>query len=210
MSRSRLNIILLASLIVSILIPKDIWHFSFMWFWFVMGVFWKEVGQAFTEKAKLKYLIPLCILLLLLAQLFPTEYTFYNYSNCVLNGDGLWILRLALIIGRYICYGIMTIAYMLLFKKVFDYKRDMSAVKSICNIGQNTLGIFIIHIIVLYYTLRPCIQTMTSGEGLSPGLPLIRYYVIAIIISFIAVIGTYYATRLIKKTRIISKLLLGL
>lgn len=181
-----------------------------MWFWFVMGVFWKEVGQAFTEKAKLKYLIPLCILLLLLAQLFPTEYTFYNYSNCVLNGDGLWILRLALIIGRYICYGIMTIAYMLLFKKVFDYKRDMSAVKSICNIGQNTLGIFIIHIIVLYYTLRPCIQTMTSGEGLSPGLPLIRYYVIAIIISFIAVIGTYYATRLIKKTRIISKLLLGL
>lgn len=95
-------------------------------------------------------------------------------------------------------------------QKVFDYKRDMSAVKSICNIGQNTLGIFIIHIIVLYYTLRPCIQTMTSGEGLSPGLPLIRYYVIAIIISFIAVIGTYYATRLIKKTRIISKLLLGL
>ena len=208
-SRSKRHILLLVSLFISVLIPKDIWHFSFMWFWFVLGVLWKEIDQRFTEWVKKNYLIPFCVLLLFLAQLFPTQYTFYNYSNYVLNLESMWIIRLAIIVGRYICYGIMTIAFMMLFKKAYYYYRDMRIVKSICNIGQNTLGIFIIHIIVLYYTVRPYVHAMTSGKGLIPDFPFVRYYVIATIISMIAIIGAYYATIALKKTKVASKLLLG-
>ena len=203
--RNRL-IVLAITIFLSVLLPKDIWHFPFMWFWFVMGTVWKQMKNP--KPFSLKVLIPICIVLLLLAQMFPTKYTFYNFSNCIW-GEGQWITHLVIIIGRYICYGIMTIAFMMLIKEVYYQSRNSKITQRICAIGQNTLGIFVIHIIVLYYTLKPFVQVISNGDGLIPDMPFVRYYIIAPIISLTAIIGAYYVSRLIKKSRTLSRILLG-
>lgn len=208
--------ILVLSIVFSITISYNIWYFNFLWPFFLCGVLFNRSGNYITRLIDMFYkyngLIGgmSVIVLLLLSQLYKTEYTFYNASNCILAyGVTNAPNYLLFIVFRYVSYGVVTVTYMCFFLMIYDSIKRRRLSAYIVDVGKNTLGIFFIHIIFLYHVFRPIVEEYTNGAGILPKMPFIRYYVVAVIISAFVIILSNIVTKLIKKINLLKFLLLG-
>lgn len=202
---------LLLSLSLSVILPVDIYHFSFLWPFFVLGVIFrrKNLVESFEKRPRHIVLIA-CAVLLCFAQFYKTEDTFYNSPNYLLSLGVLGIpQQLFFVFYRYIVYGLTTIVFLCMFFMVYKQMKDNRVADIFLNIGRNTLGMFLIHILFLYQVFRPIVEKCTDGEGLLPNHPIARYYLIGTLISVLAITLSYMLTRYINSNRLLKRILLG-
>ena len=199
------------SLLLVLFMPVDLWHFSFLYPFFIMGVVLRKVDLK--RRIGPKWLIAwgvIALIMLIGSQFVPTSYTFYNASNYVFdNGIAGTGIQLGFIIARYVVYGLVTICYLMLFLNIFEFRKAKPFVKKICNLGQETLGIFLVHIVLLYHVFRPFLSAATSNEGIFPETSFLRYYIVGSGIAVIALIISLMITKLLERYKITRLVLLG-
>ena len=145
----------------------------------------------------------------MLSLFWPTKYTFYNIGNTLfIEGYGI-VDALILITLRqllYITATILTLYYMLKFYSVF---KDEKAIKYISKIGQETLFIYMFHLIIVAYIFGIVVKYVTNSEGLLPNDSFLRYYVLDLILTVIIICISHWLNGRIEKNKLMAKLLLG-
>ena len=200
------------SLLVLLVLPIDIWYTCFLWPFFLLGRLLNRLGDLEARSKKLK-LLPLligCVLLTVVSQFYPTSLTFYNHTNFLFEGGVSEILsQLLLVFVRYALYGIVTIVFLLMFFSVYKRFNHSQIVRMVSNIGQRTLAIFVIHIILLFYFFKPLVFLITEGKGFLPNLPGIRFYIVATILTAITVAVCILLSNLIERNFLCARIMLG-
>ena len=208
-------VFLLLSLALSIVLPVDIWHFCFLWPFFILGTIMMRTD--FLNRLIMLFRKYNCFIGILLgvvlfgySQFYKTGHTFYNASNYILalGVSGIW-WQILFIAFRYIIYGITTVSFLCIFLILYETLRNKIICKIILFIGRRTFGIFVIHILGLYHIFKPFVEKYTMGAGLLPSMPAVRYYVAAVFISAAAIAFSLLSIKLIEKTKLTNYLLLG-
>ena len=200
----------LAVLLV-VFIPKDLWHFSFLYPFFALGAELRRIDlKRFIGRKWTIIWSFAAIILLIVSWNVPTNYTFYNASNFIFaRGVSTVVYQLTFIIARYALYGIVTICYLMLFLNIYEIIKAHKSIETICYIGRETLGIFLIHIILLYHIVKPIISTATNNQGLLLNSASIRYYLLGSCVTAIAVVISLKITKMLEMNRITRSILLG-
>ena len=200
------------SLLALLVCPIDLWYTCFLWPFFLLGRWLArtEFLEKKGEKIKILPMLAGCLVLTVLAQYYPTSLTFYNRKNFFLEGgvEGIFS-QILFILGRYALYGTVTVAFLFLFYSVHRRFFNKTIVRLICSIGQRTLGIFVIHIIALFYFFKPFISKITDGKGLFQEWPGIRFYIVATLLTVITVAISIWCSCVIEKNRFCARILLG-
>lgn len=199
------------SLLLVLFMPVDIWHFNFLYPFFILGFALRKVKLKSWISPKWLIVWAVTALIMLIgSQFVPTSYTFYNASNYIFERGIVGIgHQLGFIIARYFVYGLVTICYLMLFINVYEFMKANPFVNKVCNLGQETLGIFLIHIILLYHVFRPFLSYVTSNEGILPDTPFLRYYIVGSMIAVIALMISLTITKLLERNKITRIVLLG-
>lgn len=205
----------------------DIFHFSFLWLFFLIGVLFKRmeiINQKFrliiSKFDRMKQIavggcriiiFSIGILFVFISgHLLKTDYTFYNVDNSLLTKDSGYSSELIFILCRYLIYIPATlVAYkliMLTYRKLSMYL----LCKYIASIGKETLFLYTMHIMVMAVLIYPLLVKFTGNNGILTDYPFVRYYIVCTILTILLVLTCFKLSLIIKKNKYLSKLLLGL
>jgi len=198
-------VVLVVSVFLIMFIPMNVYHIQFLWPFYLCGVAFRSIMNRYSEKVQMNrrfyiLLIGLTIGCLIVGWNFPTEYTFYRISNQLL-GAGAIFDRFFFIICRFTLYFVVTFVvlcwFMLLYKKIKNYRFT----ELIVLVGRETLFLYVSHVSVLYYILRPVIIRMTEGNGLLVSNPFVRYYVVATVLTMVVLYLLYTISKLVSRNK---------
>lgn len=186
---------ILPNMIVIKYFKIQIFLYTYLFFYFMLGYFYKKYNLE--EKLKKfinnKTLIINTIIFFLLLIPYSREHYIYLSGIYILADYKQLIIDLyRYLIGIIGCIEILLLVYKLL-PKINDKVKD-----NLLYIGKNTLGIYIISTIIQPY-IFPIINK---------GLTTINYFIV-MIESFIALVISLIIVKLLKKSKILSKYLLG-
>lgn len=163
--------------------------------------------KSFIKQRFVKYFVFLLSMFVLIAGYsFKTEWTFYNRLNC-LSGNG--IEYLGFVIGRYILYFAATFSALFILLILYNIMDKTKSQHYIVKCGKQTLFFYAAHVTILFNTLKPFVSMVTNGKGILAGYPVVRYYVIAIMITFIVIVIMEKIYTLIEKNKYTSIFILG-
>lgn len=210
--------------IIAVFFIPDYFYFSFLWVFYLLGVFTKKVYpyiQNWTNRGG--YLVDCQNVARLIIYSFviyagltiETTMTFYNQTNNILN-EGLTLSHIfneaVFLIWRYVVYisaSLVALDMFWIFHRLFS-KYFSSFNKTLIAIGNETLFIYVFHILILYFVLNPIVKLATSNLGILIGFPFIRYYVVSTIICLIVIFVSMYLVSKIKNTKYFSLILSGI
>ena len=194
-----------------LLIPYDLWHFSFLYPFFLLGSYMRKINlRKFINTKCLLSTMLIAVLLLIGSWFIPTSYTFYNSTNFLLtSGWDKLCLQLGFVFIRYVIYVATTICYFLLFLNIYEVVKDFKITKSFCNLGTKTMGVFLVHILLLYHIFRPIALAITDEKGFIPDFPFVRYYILGTAISYVTIVLSVYIIMNLEKHMVTKKLFLG-
>lgn len=197
------SILFILSLFISLMFKGlSIFHFSFLWLFFCLGIVYKKYEDVirhsilFNHSTKIVILIALISSVLVLGGGYDTSWTFYNTDNCVFTHDSPWKSEAAFILYRYFVYIISTITAFILIR-MFYYKVGLS--KFIIAIGRETLFLYVAHVVILAMFARPILELLINQECLLPNYPIVRYYIICPICTIIIAASLYHLALFTKK-----------
>ena len=201
--------LLVCSLIIFLIVSGgylNVFHFLFLWSFYIAGYFLKYIDiKSGLQKWSVRLSVIFCSMLVLVAGYrFKTEWTFYNSLNCI---SGKEIEYLGFVIARYILYFAATLSALCFLLLLYD--KIGSKFNNIVGYGRKTLFFYVVHVTVLFYTLRLIVSAITEEKGILVNHPVIRYYVIATLITafVIAIMDKLYT--IIEQWKYGSKILLG-
>jgi fucose 4-O-acetylase-like acetyltransferase len=198
------------SFFVFLLLPDNgsIYYDKFMYPFFWMGYFiHKEISYIMKYKKAL-FATSLILLLILLdsyskeATIYFTGMSFYNYEGGAFVYSGSWT-RLLTIIHRYIIGAVGSLSAFILLHQLFTYRPKFESIRKW---GQYTLGIYVIHVLIIY-TLDKC-EVFQHVHFLEAGFFSFNF-IVTIIISAILIFISIVIIKFIEKNRISTWLFLG-
>lgn len=176
----RSTLVFLFSSISFCMLPNDYYHFSFVWFFYAMGMVYKKVEPVIPSKMKSKYgnylFLLATIIVICLGVGFYPQRTFYYMSNLI------WNTSVIIIVYRY---GLSLFASLLAFfwiMKFYTNNMNNMIVVWLVSSGQNTLFIYCSHMLFLEFIYNPILWNIYNREEIS-GNPQIWVYLIGGIVT---------------------------
>lgn len=148
------NFLFFLSIVLSTMVNVSIFHFSFLWIFFCLGFYTKNVlSTSWFKQIPKKFFtisfIILTICVLLLGWNYKTRWTFYNTDNCIFTYDSGWNSEVWFVIYRYFLYIASTFCSFYLLKNLFIKIKKSHTSSIIVSIGKETLFIYIAHVAIL-------------------------------------------------------------
>lgn len=208
----------IVSLLVLLLIPKDMFHFQFMWPFFLLGICFRRYAQKGFISSLLRGETSTSQNVVLLTILgggifcclyWPTKYTFYNIINCIFIKEFSIGDAILFIVLRQVLYIVVTLITMFLIIKLYFNIKNTWFARFITKIGQETLFIYLFHLIVVAYLFGAFVKLLTNGAGMFPDAPFLRYYILDTLLTLFIIIVSHYLNKNIELSKTLSKLLLG-
>ena len=187
-------------------IPSDVFHFTFVWPFYMLGMLMsqtKTINQVFNRllRLPLTYLLPLSFLCIYFGYNFYPEKTFYFFSYNPLKGG-------VIVIWRFALYLTATIQAFILLEKMYNKSHNFIT-KFISKAGKETLFIYMSHMVLLFYIYKPIVLSLTDSVGILPTHSIIRYYIYSPIISLFLFYFLFKLSIQIKKCTVLNILLNG-
>ena len=206
----------LVSIFMMTMVNVKIFHFSFLWIFFCLGLYTKYVLnntsllKQIPKWIEIIVVIILMITVLLLGYQYETCWTFYNADNCVFTHDSGWNSEILFVVYRYFIYIATTFCSFYLLKKLYSVIKNTRIAAVIVSLGKETLFIYVSHVAFLSLFAHPVIVLITADNVVMQDSPIIRYYLICTICTIVLVVILFFISTLIKKhIPSISKFLLG-
>lgn len=181
--------------------PYTIYNLPYLFPYFVLGYYawsWGEYGRKYVL-----YIIPIFVILLCY---WDTQYTIWNIGSFVLDNKNRVILaiifRTALALTGIV---VASVVFDLLHSFLSDkYPRVNSF---ICNFGQETLGIYILHAFVIFRLLGFVVKLVEKSSGnIFASNHLLLGYVLAPLFSLIVIFFLYHFIRVCKNNKYLKYL----
>ncbi len=196
--------IYIISILITFILPNTLvikyfninfYLYSFMYFYFLIGYFYKKYNlqEKLVNYFNYKILIINTILFIIMLFFFKNEHYIYTSLLNILNN----YKQIFIDIYRYLI-GIIGCIEILLFIYIIKNKINKKIQNILIYIGKNTLGIYIISSIIQPYLL-PLITNKLNTIN----------YLLMILETIIVLIVSVLITELIKKNKYLNKYLLG-
>ena len=129
------------------------YHFSFIWFFYVAGMLYKQKGTLLNQKIQIPWYLLFIILFIIvvIGVQFKPQLTFYYTANII----GITPLRF--VVYRYVLCLIATISVIYGIFLFYDRYRGLQVVTTFASYGIDTLFIYCSHVLVLLFLYRPFI-----------------------------------------------------
>lgn len=207
-------VIIVVSSVLPIFLPKDVLHFSFIWFFYAFGMLYRVnedriVGylKPKIDKGK-KYfsilVVVVTILIVFMGTSFYPEVTFYKKSNLVYDTSILFILK------RYVVYFTASLIALYWIFKLYQWTNSKKLTIRLADTGKDTLFLYCSHVLILSYLLSPFIKELTNNQGIVTNLPILSCSLIAIPLSILLYSLLEYICLKMKNIRVLRVLLMGL
>lgn len=184
----------------------ELYHFSFVWLFYIGGMFFREYEHIILTFLKQKYCFSFFFIMLIVVVCIGKNYhprnTFYYASNLFIDTSMTFIIRR---------YGIHLIAVMTLLYWIKYFYNRFSNVKLItkfANYGQDTLFIYCSHFFFLEFLYKPSLMPLLYHKD-GTLLMVICEHVVGIFISAILYALLQYLCGICHRSRIASFLFLG-
>lgn len=175
------------------LIPKNIINISFLFPFFLVGYYSKNIASIGWKKG----FGTLVLFVLLFILVWNPEYTIWRSGGYILQNTGYMIkvMVIRLIIGML---GIYAATFIL--GKIYDLYKNLSVTKMFEGIGKETLSIYLLQHIVVEIGLMWLILYMDINQLLSD-YQILFGYVIAPVVSLILLWVMYQIVVLMQKCK---------
>lgn len=192
-----------------IILPKtliELYHFSFVWLFYVTGMLLKEYDYNLSNLGKkinwnVLFLIFLIITIGFGVNFSPQD-TFYYTSNLLSETPLIFIVR------RYALY--LTTVFAMLYWIKFFYNRFSKnrLIVRFANYGQDTLFVYCSHMLFIDFLYKPFLLPILYH--LNGSLLMIIYeHIVGFFISVMLYVILQYLCGICHKSRMVSSLLLG-
>ena len=185
----------------------ELYHFSFVWLFYVAGMLFKELKDSLLDIEKNKYGNVICFVMLLVAicygvNFYPEE-TFYYTSNLFTETQMIFIVK------RYALY--LTTVLVMLYWIRFFYNRfsKNKLITRFANYGQDTLFIYCSHMLFLDFLYKPFLLPVLYHVNGSL-MMIICEHVVGLLISVMLYVILQYLCGICHKSKMASFFLLGL
>lgn len=199
--RDNIAIYLILWILSNFVVDKyNIFLYAYMYPFFVLGYLYNvnDLNTKLFKWAQSNHaIILLGIAYVLLLCFFSYDKYIYTSYYSVFGKENVFY-QLAVNAYRFIIGLVGSIFVLLFLFKIFQYNKGTSICKILCNIGRNSLGIYVVSVSIFN-------EILLSISASCTGFTMLRVF----IESLIVLVLSYYSTFFIKKFRILNILLLG-
>ena len=156
------------------------------------------------SKATTWVLFILTIVCIVIGFFFYPKNTFYYVSNLVLQTEFGFILL------RYLLSLIASICALYWSFRLYGKNENKKLVKYLMRSGQDTLFLYCSHVLILSYAVNTIVDSNYGTNGLLSDYPVIKYYLVAPIVSVVLYYLLYSLAVYLKQFSFLRVLFLGL
>ena len=200
--------LLLISLTLFTSFRIDLFHFSFVWFYYGCGMLYKfyksQLKETMGKKKSVWIMMVVSLACIVIGIFFYPKYTFYYTSNQVSQTS------IGFILLRYLLSLIASICALYWVFKLYEKYEGRSFVTYLTKTGQDTLFLYCSHVLFLSYTLKTMVDGFYGTNGLLYEFPMIKYYLVAPIVSVVLFYLLYSLAFCLKRISFFRVLFLGL
>lgn len=184
----------------------ELYHFSFVWLFYVGGILFREYEHKIITILKQKYCFSLFFIMLIVVVCIGNNYhprdTFYYTSNLFVDTSMTFIIR------RFGIHLIVVMTMLYWIKYFYDRFFTSRLIGIFANYGHDTLFIYCSHLIILEFLYKPSLMLLLYHKG-GTLLMVICEHFVGIFISAILYAFLQYLCSLCHRSKIASLLLLG-
>lgn len=185
----------------------ELYHFSFVWLFYVMGMLFKYYEQCILNIGKQKlwslfFFIALLVTICLGVNFSPRD-TFYYTSNLFTDTSISFIIR------RFGIYLLAVITVLYWMKSLYNRFSTRRLISKLANNGQDTLFIYCSHVLFLEFLYKPLLMPVLYHKDGS--LMMVIYeHLVGLIISALLYALLQYLCSICHWSKMVSFLLLGI
>jgi len=184
----------------------ELYHFSFVWFFYVAGMLFKENKAILLDMEKKKKWVVLFFGMLLVAIRFGVYFyprdTFYYTSNLLLETPMKFIVR------RYALYLTTVLAMLYWIRSFYNRLSKNKLITRFANYGQDTLFIYCSHMLFIDFLYKPFLQPVLYHVNGSL-IMVIYEHIVGLLISVMLYFILQYLCGICHKSKMAGFLLLG-
>ncbi len=184
----------------------ELYHFSFVWLFYVAGMLFKEYKDILIGIGKEKYRNIIFFVMLLVAICFGVNFypqeTFYYTSNLLSETPTIFIVK------RYALYLMMVLAMLYWIRAIYNRFSKNKLIVRFANYGQDTLFIYCSHMLFIDFLYKPFLLPVLYHVN-SSLMMIICEHIVGLLISVMLYVILQYLCGLCHKSKIASSLLLG-
>lgn len=200
-------IVLFCSLPIFSILRVDIFHFTFIWFYYGCGMLFKQYeAKCKTLMSNRTYwiIIIASIFCVVIGYFFYPKYTFYRTSNLISKTCFSFILL------RYLLCLVASVCVLHWIFQIYDKYKNKSIIIYLTQTGSETLFLYCSHVLILSYLVTPMIDNYFGDGGVLSDMTMIRYYIVAPIITLLLYYFLCLLAMYLKRIPIFRVLFLGL
>ena len=185
----------------------ELYHFSFVWLFYVAGMLYKEYKDSLLAIGKIQYWNVLFFVMLLVAfyygvSFYPQE-TFYYTSNLFTETQMMFVVK------RYALYLMMVLAMLYWIKAFYTKFSKNKLITRFANYGQDTLFIYCSHMLFIDFLYKPFLLPMLYHANGSLMIVICEHFV-GLLISVMLYVFLQFSCSYMMRYRACRKLLMGL
>lgn len=185
----------------------ELYHFSFVWLFYVAGMLYKEYKDSFFNIGKIKYRNVIFFVMLLVAIYFGVSFyphdTFYYRSNLFTE------TQMTFVVNRYALYLMMVLAMLYWIRTFYNRFSKKKLIVRFANYGQDTLFIYCSHMLFIDFIYKPFLLPVLYHENGSRIMVMCEH-IVGLLISVMLYVLLQYLCKICHKSKMASFLLLGL
>lgn len=193
----------IASLLLLCMIPHEFFYLPFNYLFFLIGVVFmdKHIPQI-----PGRYIIVGCIITVFAGYFFPTKWTFYSINMYIFDDI---LFKPFFLLFRWIIYVTATFSAFELMRRFYKHYPTSKLSCAFSKLGNKTLLIYGFHLFIVADVYGYFVKQHYAPQGLLPGHPWIRYYVMASILTILTVLLCVWLNKWIHKSQILAQFILG-
>lgn len=199
---------LILSLLIFTLFKVDLFHFTFVWFYYGCGMLYKfyepKIKKLFDNRSLTLRISFATIFCLLSGCLFYPKYSFYYTSNLI------WFTSVWFILFRYVLCLLASICVLFWIFKIYEINKDKPLTVYLENSGRDTLFLYCSHVLFLSCLVRPFVERIYGPFGMLSGWSLILYYLVSPLVATLIYYLLYLLSRYLKSFSLFRVLFMGL
>lgn len=160
-----LSLMLASPILFCIVSPNffERYHFSFVWFFYVLGMLYRHVAERFSFSNQIWKLLfgGLFLIIVIIGVNFEPQRTFYYESNLICQSSTFFVLK------RYMLYLAATSS--VIYGLIWFYRmfKENMRVKQWASYGADTLFVYCSHVLILVLWYRPFVLPYLYHEHAS-------------------------------------------
>lgn len=185
----------------------ELYHFSFVWLFYVAGMLFKEYKDSLFDIMKKKYWKVIFFVILLIALYYGVNFyphnTFYYTSNLFTE------TQITFIVKRYALYLLMVLAMLYWIRAFYNRYSKNKLIARFANYGQDTLFIYCSHMLFIDFLYKPFLLPVLYHANGSLMIVICEHFV-GLLISVMLYVFLQFSCSYMMRYRACRKLLMGL